>query len=247
MRTSTKALATRLAFVSAIVGWTTIARAQVPVIDTATLTQATTTAANTAAIMNTNQQILTQVTATQAAVSGIRTTGSMTSAALGSGFTMTSAPSLSSILGGGQMSWGNLGSYGQTAATIVNGLNLVRTLTGNPSGGTLGGSDAAYLGAVNTAAALAGVVAGAQTAAAARTAALQSSGALIGAAPDIKGSIDQNSQMQVQTALVINELIGVMNGANASLNAQQMQELAGQSKAARIMTYDASKATLVGH
>ena len=53
--------------------------------------------------------------------------------------------------------------------------------------------------------------------------------------------------MQVQTALIINELIGVMNGANASLNAQQMQELAGQSTAARIMTYDATKATLVGN
>src|SRR5277367_2418166 len=235
------------AVLAALVGWTLSANAQVPVIDAATLSQATTTAANTAAIMSTNQQILTSVTATQAAVSGSRTTGSMTSGALGSGFTMTSAPSLSSILGGGQMSWGSLGSYGQTAATIVNGLNLVKTLSGNPSGGSLGGSDAAYLGAVNTAAALAGVVAGAQAAAATRTAALQSSGALIGSAPDIKGSIDQNSQMQVQTALIINELIGVMNGANASLNAQQMQELAGQSTAARIMTYNASTATLVGH
>src|SRR5271167_1520319 len=225
-----------LVIITALIGWTASANAQVPVIDAATLSHATTTAVNTAAIMSSNQQILTQVTATQAAVSGNRTTVSM-----------TSAPSLSSILGGGQMSSGNLGSFGQTAATIVNGLNLVKTLSGNPSGGTLGGSDAAYLGAVNTAAALAGVVAGAQTAAATRTAALQSSGALIGSAPDIKGSIDQNSQMQVQTALIINELIGVMNGANASLNAQQMQELAGQSTAARIMTYNASTATLVGH
>ena len=227
-------------------GWAGAALAQVPVIDQATLSQATTTASNTAAIMNTNQQILTQTQATLAAVTGARTTGSMMSAALGGGFSMSSAPSLSSILGGGQMSWGNLGSYGQVAATIVNGLNLVKTLSGNISGGSLSGTDAAYQGAVNTAAALAGVVAGAQTAAAARTTALQGSGALIGSAPDIKGSIEQNSQMQVQTALVINELIGVMNGANASLNAQQMQELAGQSKAAQIMTYDATKATLVG-
>jgi len=226
-------------------GWAGCARAQVPVIDQATLSQATQTAANTAAIMNTNQQILTQTTATLAAVSGARTTGAMTSAALGSGFTMSSAPSLSAILGSGQMSWGGLGAYAQTASTIINGLNLVRTLSGN-SGGALSGTDAAYQGAVNTAAALAGVVAGFQTAAAARTAALKASGALVGTAPDIKGSIDQNSQMQVQTALVINELIGVMNGANAALNAQAMQELAGQSKAAEIMTYDAAKATLVG-
>jgi hypothetical protein len=236
-----------LIVIAALVGWTASAAAQVPVIDAATLSQATTTASNTAAIMRTNQQILTQVQATLTAVTGNRTTGSMTSAALGSGFSMSSAPSLSSILGGGQMSWGNLGAFGQTAATIVNGLNLVKTLSGNPSGGALSGSDAAYQGAVNTAAALAGVVAGAQTAAATRTAALQGSGALIGSAPDIKGSIDQNSQMQVQTALTINELIGVMNGANAALNAAEMQELAAQSAAARIMTYDASKATLVGN
>ena len=38
-----------------------VALAQVPVIDAATLTQATTTAANTAAIMASNQQILTTV------------------------------------------------------------------------------------------------------------------------------------------------------------------------------------------
>jgi hypothetical protein len=231
--------------VCAALGWAGCALAQVPVIDQATLTQATQTASNTAAIMNTNQQILTQTTATLAAVSGMRATGTMTSAALGSGFSMSSAPSLSSILGGGQMSWGSLGAYAQTAATIINGLNLVQTLSGNASA-TLSGTDTAYQGAVNTAAALAGVVAGAQTAAATRTAALQVSGALVGTAPDIKGSIDQNSQMQVQTALVINELIGVMNGANAALNAQAMQELAGQSKATQIMTYDASKATLVG-
>jgi hypothetical protein len=232
-----------IAFIS--LGWASCALAQVPVIDQATLTQATQTAQNTAAIMNSNQQILTQTQQTLAAVTGNRTTGSMTSAALGNGFSMSAAPSLSAVLGGGQMSWGNLGAYGQQAAAIINGLNLVRTLSGN-SGGTLAGTDTAYQGAVNTAAALAGVVAGAQTAAASRTAALQQSGALVGSAPDIKASIDQNSQMQVQTALVINELIGVMNGANAALNAQAMQELAAQSKAAQIMTYDASKATLVG-
>src|SRR3984957_5842464 len=117
-----KRLVAGLLIITALIGWTASASAQVPVIDAATLSQATTTAANTAAIMSSNQQILTQVTATQAAVSGNRTTGSMTSAALGSGFSMTSAPSLSSILGGGQMSWGNFGSFGQTAATIVNGL-----------------------------------------------------------------------------------------------------------------------------
>ena len=99
----------------------------------------------------------------------------------------------------------------------------------------LSGSDQAYSGAVNTAAALTGIVQGAQSAATARTAALTGAGGLIGTAPDIKGSIDQNSQAQIQTALTINEAIGAINSTNAALNAQQLQELAGQAKAVQFM------------
>ena len=76
------------------------ALAQVPVIDAATLTQATTTAANTAAIMASNQQILTTVQKTLTAVTGNRSTSALSSIALGS-FSMSSIPSLSSLLGGG--------------------------------------------------------------------------------------------------------------------------------------------------
>ena len=42
--------------------------------------------------------------------------------------------------------------------------------------------------------------------------ALETAGGDIGKAEDIKGSIDQNTQLQVQAGLTINELIGVMNG-----------------------------------
>jgi Type IV secretion system proteins len=209
------------------------ARAQVPVIDNATLTQATTTASNTAQIMASNQQILTATNATLAAVTGARQTGSLASAAIGSGFSMTSAPSMGSLLGGSSMSWGNLGSFGTAAATIINGLNLVNTLSGNAT--PLTGTDQAYVGAVNTAAALMGIVQGAQSAATSRTTALTGAGALVGTAPDIKGSIDQNSQAQIQTALTINEVIGAINSTNAALNAQQLQELAGQAKAIQVM------------
>ena len=209
------------------------ASAQVPVIDAATLTQATTTAGNTAQIMQSNQQILTATNATLAAVTGARQTGTLGSAAIGGGFSMTSAPSLGSLLGGSSMSWGNLGSFGTAASSIINGLNLVNTLSGAAK--PLSGSDQAYSGAVNTAAALTGIVQGAQSAATARTAALTGAGGLIGTAPDIKGSIDQNSQAQIQTALTINEAIGAINSTNAALNAQQLQELAGQAKAVQFM------------
>ena len=219
--------------IAALIAGLGAARAQVPVIDNATLTQATTTASNTAQIMASNQQILTATNATLAAVTGARQTGSLASAAIGSGFSMTSAPSMGSLLGGSSMSWGNLGSFGTAAATIINGLNLVNTLSGNVT--PLTGTDQAYVGAVNTAAALTGIVQGAQSAATSRTTALAGAGALVGTAPDIKGSIDQNSQAQIQTALTINEVIGAINSTNAALNAQQLQELAGQAKAVQVM------------
>jgi hypothetical protein len=43
----------------------------------------------------------------------------------------------------------------------------------------------------------------------------------------------------------VNELIGVMNAANAALNAQQMQELAGQAHAAKVLSFDSSSVRLV--
>jgi hypothetical protein len=223
---------------------TTRASAQVPVIDNATLTQATQTASNTANIMQSNQQILQTVNQTLQAVTGNRMTGSIASAALGSGFSMSGAPNFSSILGG-QMSWGSMGQFSQVASAFINGLNLVKTLTN--ASGTMSSApiDQAYLGAANTAAAVSGLVAGQQSAASTRTSAFQSAGGQIGSAPDIKGSIDQNSQLQVQTGLTINELIGTMNAINATLNAQQMMDLTAASESAKMLQFDPSKVVLV--
>ena len=106
------------------------AGAQVPVIDTATLTQATQTAANTAQIMQTNQQIMNYTQKTLAAVTGNRSTGSLSSIGLSGGFSMSSLPGLSQLLGGGGISMAGLGSFGSIASSIINGLNLVKTLTG---------------------------------------------------------------------------------------------------------------------
>ncbi|MDJ0450964.1 MULTISPECIES: type IV secretion system protein [Methylocystis] len=219
------------------------ALAQVPVIDTATLTQATQTAQNTAQIMNTNQQILETVNHTLAAVTGDRSTGGLSSIGLG-GFSLSSAPDLSSLLGGGSLSMGALGSYGSLASSIINGLNLAKTLTGADS--TTSTTDLAYTGAVNTSAAITAAVSGAQAASVTRSSGFKGAAGQIGSAPDIKGSIDQNSQIQTQTGQTINELIGTVNLTNAALNAQQQQDLAAQSKLANMWSYDASKATLVG-
>jgi hypothetical protein len=219
--------------------------AQVPVIDSATLSQATTTASNTAAIMQSNQQILTTVNQTLAAVTGNRQTDALSSIGLSGGFSMSAVPSMSSLLGGGGISMGGLGSYGSLAATIINGLNLVKTLSGATSAS--GATDQAYTGAVNTAAAITAGIAGAQAAASSRSSAFTTAAASIGSAADIKGSIDQNSQLQTQTGQTINELIGTVNLTNAALNAQQQQDLAAQSKLSNVLSYDASKATLIGN
>ena len=158
---------------------------------------------------------------------------------------MSSVPGLSSLLGGGGISMSGLGSYGTLAASIINGLNLVKTLTGSSTTSTP--TDQAYAGAVNTAAAITAAVAGAQAASLSRSSAFTSAAGQIGSAPDIKGSIDQNSQLQTQTGQTINELIGTVNLTNASLNAQQQQDLAAQSKLANMWSFDASKATLTGN
>ena len=229
-----------------LAGWLTFgfaASAQVPVIDTATLTQATQTAQNTAQIMNSNQQILNTVNRTLAAVTGNRSTGGLSSIGLG-GFSLSSAPNLSSLLGGGSLSMGGLGSYGSLASSIINGLNLVKTLTGASSATST--TDLAYTGAVNTSAAITAAVSGAQAASITRSSGFGGAAGQIGSAPDIKGSIDQNSQIQTQTGQTINELIGTVNLTNASLNAQQQQDLAAQSKLSNMWTFNASQATLVG-
>lgn len=220
------------------------ASAQVPVIDDATLSQATKTAEHTSEIMKSNSNILGTVNKTLEAVTGNRSTSNIANAALGSGFTMSGAPDFGSLMGG-QMSWGNLGEFGKTAATVLNALNLVKSLSGSTEASSLSGSDKAYQSAVNTASALTGMISGTQSSAQQRSQAFRQAGALIGTAPDIKGSIDQNSQLQTQTAQTVNELIGVMNAGNAALNAQQMQELAAQAQAAKIMSYDPSKARFV--
>jgi hypothetical protein len=206
----------------------------VPVIDSSVLSQATQTASNTSSIMSSNQQILQTVNKTLTALTGNRTTGDLASVALGSGFSLGGAPNFSSLLSGG-MSWGNLGQYGAQASSILNALNLVKNLSGSRGNPT--GQDKAYQGAVNTAAALTGMIAGTQASSATRSQSFQQAAAQIGTASDVKGSIDQNSQLQVQTGLTINELVGVLNANNAAINAQEAQDLAAQAAQARVNSF----------
>ncbi|TGS08264.1 hypothetical protein EN833_35535, partial [Mesorhizobium sp. M4B.F.Ca.ET.190.01.1.1] len=74
-------------------------------------------------------------------------------------------------------------------------------------------SDKSYEELMNTVLGVSALVTGSQKAVTTRRSAFEQAGQSIGQAQDIKGSIDQNTQLQVQAGLTINELIGVMNGA----------------------------------
>jgi hypothetical protein len=122
------------------------AHAQVPVIDAANLSQSQQTATNTKQILSTDQNILSNVQKTLQAVTGDRSSlaqGSLSQMALGGGFSMSNAPSLGSVVSGGPLSFAGLGGNSQQIiSSLINGLNLVKTLSGLQSGLP---SDKAYL------------------------------------------------------------------------------------------------------
>ena len=59
----------------------------------------------------------------------------------------------------------------------------------------------------------------------------------IGSAEDVKGSVDANTRMQLETARTINELIGVSNGAVSALNTEMQMRLTQQSETAKMLQY----------
>jgi hypothetical protein len=214
------------------------ALAQVPVHDAMTFQQATQTAKSTQQILDVSKDTLTAVKETLQAVTGQRSTGSLSQLAIGNGFTVGSTPSLGQLISGGTLSWGAMGGdFARTASTLINGLSLVQSLSKLK---TPSGVDKSYSSGVNTVAALTALISGAQSASQTRLQSFRQATGSIGQAGDVKDSIEQNTQVQVQTGLTVNELIGVMNGAVTALNQQSISTLTEQSGAAQTMRYDAA-------
>jgi hypothetical protein len=221
------------------------ALAQVPVIDNANLTQATQTATNTRSIMQSSQQIrdLTQNVLT--AVTGDRSSAAQqfSQSALGSGFNISQAPNLGSILSTGTLSWGGLnGNAAQAATTLINGLSLVQSMSGLINGASTT-QDKSYQTAVSTVTALAGLISATQGASQTRQQAFSSASGQIGQATDLKASIDQNSQLVVQGSQTMNEMIGAINSVLTAQNIRNTQAIALQSSTAAAMAFDGSKVT----
>ena len=216
------------------------AQAQVPVIDSANLTKAQEIATSTQKILESDQQILKFTQKTLEAVTGDRASvaqGSLAQMALGGGFSMAEAPSLGSVISGGALSFAGMGSESQNiVSTLINGLQLVETITGL-TGGQSRPVDTAYKNSVNVAATLTGLINATQGSIQKRSSAFTQGGQQIGTAQDLKGSVDQNTQVQIQTGQTINELNGVVNNAAAASNQANLDRIAAESAVTRAMKF----------
>lgn len=230
----------RLLLSGVALGFVGPALSQVPTRDNANLIKAQEIASTTRQILTADQQIMQFTQKTLAAITGDRSSqaqGSLAQMALGGGFSMRSAPSLGSVISGGTLSFAGMGSGSQNiVSSLINGLQLVQTITGMVSG-KAHPVDTAYKNSVNVAATLSGLIDSTQGAVKQRSQAFTQGGQEIGKAQDLKGSVDQNTQVQVQTGQTINELTGTVNTAAAAANQANLDRLAAESAVARAMKF----------
>ncbi len=240
-RTTTSALLAGAALFASI----TAASAQVQVLDNANLVQASRTAQHTSEIMRSNRDIMDHTKRILEAVSGARSDPqSFANAALGGGFRFGQAPSFSDVLGGGTMQWGQLsGDIQKTASALISGLQLAKSLSGLFEANKKSSNEQAYQSNVNTAGLLASVIAGTQSSQSQRANTFSGFGQQIGQSQDIKGSIDQGTQVSLQHALTTNEMIGVINSLNAAEQAKLIKRLAEESGTADLLRYQAAGGT----
>lgn len=216
---------------------TTTAQAQIAVIDNKNLSVAKENAQNTNSIMESNKDILEKSTEILKALSGSRS-GNLGIGAqgLGGNMSVASAPSLGSILNGGALSFGGLsGDVQKIAGAVINGLQLVKSLQNLKNGGNSSLNNA-WSGSVNVAALLSALTTQASQGVATREQSLQSATGQIGQAEDVKGSVDENTRMQLETARAVNEVIQVNNAAVSALNEDLKAKLLRQSQVQKMMT-----------
>jgi len=215
------------------------AAADIPVIDKTNYAVARDTAEKTGKILETNKEILDTVEQTLKAVTGDRgnDAGPLKDIAIGNGFSVSSMPSFDNILRAGRADFGSLDPKVVEAATLfINGLQLVRSLSGKE--GSSIASDKSYEELMRTVTGVSALITGSRQAVQTRRSALERAGGDIGKADDIKGSIDQNTQLQVQTGLTLNEMIGVLNAGVQSLHAENQRKLTDMSNTKKALRYE---------
>jgi len=215
------------------------ASAQLATYDAAVHRQTQQVTQHTSEILKSSSEIQKQTEAILKAVSGTRGDAqSIANAALGGSFNFGQAPSFSDVLGGGTMNWGQLnGDIQKTASALINGLRLVKSLSGKENMANNSSTQAAYESAIGLTTSLVGIVSGSQTAVTQRSRQFQNIAGEIGKTQDIKGSIDFNTQMQLQTAQTTNEAIGAITAISAAEQSRLMQSLAEESGSADLLRY----------
>jgi hypothetical protein len=215
------------------------AAADIPVIDKTNYAVARETADTTSKILDTNKDILTTVEETLKAVTGDRAgeAGSLKDLAIGNGFSVSSVPSFETLLQNETPDFGSTsGGIAQAATLFINGLQLVKSLSGKEDSQL--SSDKSYEELMKTVLGVSALITGSTQAVKARRTALDSAGQGIGRSEDIKGSIDQNTQLQVQTGLTLNEMIGVLNAGVQSLHAENQRKLTDMSNTRKALQYE---------
>ena len=207
--------------------------AQVPVTDGANTAVNEKIKALTSQIQSDTTIIKDNTTKTLQAITGDRTqdAGQFSSLATGGGFTMSQAPDFGAILQGNQASFGGIGGQFQNmAAQVINGLNLVKMVKDAVTGGELTGANQAYNQGVQTLTALTAMTDAMNAASKERTNAFTNAAGQIGTAQDMKGALEQNTQMVLQGNLTAGEAVGALNNAVVLESQRYRAALAEQSQ-----------------
>ncbi len=151
--------------------------------------------------------------------------------ATGYGFSMGQAPDFSSILSGNEALFGGIsGEFQNTAAKLINGLNLVKMAVDTVKGGELSGANQAYSQGINALTTLTALTGAMNSATKERQNAFMQATEQIGTAQDLKGALEQNTQMVLQGNQTANEAVGSLNNQVMLLNQQYKAALATSSQ-----------------
>ncbi|NEI95952.1 hypothetical protein [Rhizobium leguminosarum] len=151
--------------------------------------------------------------------------------ATGNGFSMGQAPDFGMILSGNEAVFGGIsGQFQNTAAKLINGLNLVKMVVDTVKGGELSGANQAYSQGVNALTTMTALTDAMNSATKDRQNSFMQATETIGTAQDLKGALDQNTQMVLQGNQTANEAVGSLNNQVMLLNQQYKAALATSSQ-----------------
>lgn len=149
-------------------------------------------------------------TKTLQAITGDRTqdASQFSKLATGNGFSMGQAPDFSSILSGNQAVFGGIGGQFQnTAAKLINGLNLVKMIADTVKAGELSGANQAYSQGINALTTMTALTDAMNSATKDRQNSFMQATQQVGTAQDLKGALEQNTQMVLQGNQTANEAV----------------------------------------